>query len=130
MASFLTIRSESALVPIRVLIGGIIVSHGVTHFSNGIASFGEFFLSKGISHGVMVAWIVSIIEIVGGISFVFGKFAKPLGLYFFFELLLGSYWIHWQSGKFIVEAGKNGIEYSILLIVSFLVVALSKSSWK
>jgi len=38
-------------------------------------------------------------------------------------LTLGMILVHWPEGWFVVGGGRNGMEYSVLLIISLLAIA-------
>ena len=70
-------------------------------------------------------WAITIVEIVGGLSVAAGYFVRPLVVWFSFQLLVGIYLIHGRAGWFVVGAGRNGMEFSVLLLLCFLVIALT-----
>lgn len=111
---------------VRVAIGSMMVIHGVTRIAiGGVAPFGGFLESQGFPAGVALAWGVTLIEVVGGPLLVAGRFVRALSLYFAAQLLLGIALVHFREGWFVVGAGRNGMEYSVLLIVAFGAVALA-----
>ena len=52
-----------------------------------------------------------------------GFYSWVIALLFAVELAVGVTMVHWKEGWFVVGAGRNGVEYSTLLIASFLAVA-------
>jgi putative oxidoreductase len=50
---------------------------------------------------------------------------RPLCAWFAFQLLMGIYLIHGRVGWFVVGAGRNGMEFSVLLLLCLVVIALS-----
>ena len=48
---------------------------------------------------------------------------RPLSLYFAGELVMGILLVHREAGWFVVGLGRNGMEYSVLLIAVFLAQA-------
>jgi len=121
-----TITPAQAMAIVRVAIGSMMVIHGVTRIATGgVAPFGGFLESQGIPAGVALAWGVTLIEVLGGPLLVAGRFVRWLSLYFAAQLLLGIALVHFREGWFVVGAGRNGMEYSVLLIVAFGAVALA-----
>ena len=51
-------------------------------------------------------------------------FVRPLAAWFAFQLAMGIYLIHGRIGWFVVGAGRNGMEFSVLLLVCLLVIAM------
>lgn len=127
----MTIQPATAISLLRIVIGGIMISHGCMRTYLGtVGGFGEFFNSMGIPFGVVLAWGITSFEILGGLTLISGNFVKPIALIFAVHLSTGIYLVHMQNGWFVVGAGRNGMEYSTLLVTSFLVVALSQPKWR
>jgi putative oxidoreductase len=74
-------------------------------------------------------------EIVGGLALAAGMAVRPLVIWFAIQILAGIALIHGKVGWFVVGAGRNGAEYSALIIVCMIVVVLtdhlsSKFTWR
>ena len=54
-----------------------------------------------------------------------GQYAVPLAGYFIVGLAVGIALVHAPSGWFVVGLGRNGMEYSVLLIVCLVAVRAS-----
>jgi len=52
-----------------------------------------------------------------------GYFVRWIAAIFITELLVGIFLVHLQNGWFVVGATQGGMEYSVLLIISLLVIA-------
>lgn len=127
----MNIQPATALSIIRYAVSGIMISHGVARvLSNGVAPFGEFLGMNGIPFGVVVAGGITAFEILGGLTLLVGKYIKPISLLFICEHIAGITLVHSPHGWFVVGLGRNGMEYSALLILLFATVALSQSKWK
>ncbi len=53
---------------------------------------------------------------------------RPLCAWFAIQLLCGIVLVHFGEGWFVVGGGRNGYEYSVLLIACFVAVAIEASS--
>lgn len=116
------LRASTAL---RVTIGLLITIHGLYRLTTGgVAGFGEFLEGAHIPLGALVAWMISVVESVGGPALVLGFAVAPLCAWFAVELAFGIILVHSSAGWFVVGGGRNGMEYSVLLIVCFLVTAM------
>lgn len=119
-------RQRQSLVVVRMAVGAMMLIHGVTRMSLGtVDDFGGFLGLRGLPLGVALAWLLTAVEILGGALLVLGRFVFPLSLWFAAQLAVGIILVHWPEGWFVVGAGRNGMEYSALLIVCFLAIAWS-----
>jgi putative oxidoreductase len=95
--------------------------------SNGtVGSFGEFLEGKGFPLGALIAWGITTFEIAGGITLMTGKWARPIALGFVAHQVMGIVLVHAKNGWFVVGAGTGGMEYSVLLIASCLLIASNR----
>ena len=117
-------KKSTALVLIRVVLAALMFVHGSARISYGIVDdFGGFLGSHGIPLGFFVAWGITLFEIIGSVLLAVGSYTWLIALLFAVELAVGVALVHWKEGWFVVGAGRNGMEYSALLITSFLAVA-------
>jgi putative oxidoreductase len=117
-----------AITIVRVAAAAMMVIHGTYRiFDGGVTPFGGFLGSQGLPAGVAVAWLLTIVEIAGGLLLMAGRFVRPLCVWFGLELLAGIALVHFREGWFVVGGGRNGFEYSVLLIVCFAAVAVDAS---
>jgi putative oxidoreductase len=119
-------RAARALVAIRIAVAAMIFVHGTYRlFAGGVAPFGEFLNAQHFPAGTAIAWWITIVEIVGSTILAIGRFVRPLAIYFAAELTMGIILVHRHDGWFVVGGGRNGMEYSVLLISSLLILAYS-----
>jgi putative oxidoreductase len=113
---------------LRCAAASVFVVHGVTRVVlGGVADFGGFLASSGLPAGVLVAWLLTLVEIAGGLALGAGVGVRALVLWFGVELLAGIFMVHGRAGWFVVGAGRNGAEYSALIVACLVVVALTDS---
>jgi putative oxidoreductase len=111
---------------LRVAVASVFVIHGAARARLGIVDdFGGFLTASGFPAGVAIAWILTIVEIAGGLALAAGLLVRPLTAWFGAQILTGIAMIHGKVGWFTVGAGRNGAEYSVLILVCLLVVALT-----
>jgi putative oxidoreductase len=119
-------RARLALTLIRVAAAFILFVHGIARARLGIVDdFGTFLSARGFPYGFNVAWTITIVEVVGGLILAAGYFVRPLAIWFSIELLAGIYLVHSAAGWFVVGAGRNGMEFSVLLISCLAAAAIS-----
>ncbi len=119
------IRSELGWNVLRFTVAALIAIHGWSRLTEGgVAPFGEWLTSQGLPLGFAIASAVTAIEIIGTILLAIRKFVFPLTLTYSFIYLVGIMMVHAKDGWFVVGKGRNGAEYSVLLIVALLCVGL------
>jgi putative oxidoreductase len=110
--------ARKALALLRVAVAGLLFIHGAARAATGgYVPFGGFLESQGFPAGVAWAAGITAIELVGAPLLAAGRLVVPLCVYFMIELSIGIVLVHLNEGWFVVGLGRNGVEYSALLIV-------------
>jgi putative oxidoreductase len=112
-------------VIVRVIVGFMMFAHGVDKLSGGaagIAGFGEFLSSAGLPAGLLLAWFVTLLELVGGAMLILGLLSRVIAGLLIVELLVAIALVTGQAGL-IAEEGV-GYERDLAYIAGFLVVLL------
>jgi putative oxidoreductase len=126
MKRFPFISLSQMLIVFRIVVALLLVAHGVMRLNEGtVNKFGGFLNSKGFVTGVAIAWFLTLFEIVGGLVMAAGYFVKWIAAIFIIEITMGIILVHSKNGWFVVGAQLNGVEYSVLLIFSLLLIAAS-----
>lgn len=119
-------RLKYALVLLRTIVALIMLVHGLGRIYFGaVDDFGEFLTLNGFPLGFYIAWAITIFEIVASILIAVGFYVAPLAAIFAAHLLCGIYLVHLKDGWFVVGAGRNGAEFSVLLVASFIALAIA-----
>jgi putative oxidoreductase len=119
-------KRSTALVFIRVVLAALMFVHGAARIANGtVDDFGGFLGSQGFPLGFYLAWGITIFELVGSVLLAVGFYTYIVALIFAVELIAGIALVHSKEGWFVVGAGRNGMEYSVLLVASFLAIAFA-----
>ena len=124
--------SALSWVILRVALAGLLAAHGwVRLIHGGVVPFGEWLTSQGLPFGLVIAGAITGIEIVGTVLFAIGVGVFPLSILLAGIYAVGAVLVHFPAGWFVVGAGRNGMEYSVLLIVCLLLVGWQhRKSWK
>jgi putative oxidoreductase len=132
----MSLQKEWALLPLRLIIGFGFAAHGYAKLSRGPESFATVLKAIGIPLPYFMAWITSLLELVGGVSVMAGAFVLPLAFPLSAIMLTAMVSVHFQYGfssirlKSITESGAEfgpiGYELNLLYIVGLLALALSK----
>ena len=88
-----------------------------------VGGFGEFLNSKGFLIGPAIAWFLTLFEIIGGLLMAAGYFVRWIAAIFMIEHCFGIILVHAPNGWFVVGHQSGGVEYSVLIIFSLLVIA-------
>lgn len=110
---------------LRLALAGLIAAHGWARLiAGGVVPFGSWLDSQGLPFGFAIASTITAIEIVGTVMLVMRRFVLPLAALYALIYTVGIFMVHAKSGWFVVGLGRNGAEYSVLLIVCLLCVGL------
>lgn len=114
----------TGLAAVRIAVAALIFIHGATRASiGGVAPFGGWLETQGFPMGIAFAWAVTIYELIAPLLIIAGRFVFWACLGHIFILTLGAIMVHLPAGWFVVGAGRNGVEYSVLLVVCLAAVA-------
>lgn len=124
MKNFPFLSTTQMLAILRVVLGLMMMAHGAARlYVNSIADFGKFLDSKGFMIGTILAWIITLFDLIGGANLVLGYFRKIICAGFIFVLTMGIFLVHLPNGWFVVGHQSGGIEFSVLLVVCFILIA-------
>ena len=119
-----TIRGRHAMLALRLVIAGLIAAHGWARLiEDGVAPFGTWLDSLGFPGGFYLAAAITGYEIVGTILLALGLWVTWLCLVSCGIYAMGIVLVHWPEGWFVVGLGRNGMEYSVLLIACLALLA-------
>lgn len=100
--------------------------HGI-FTGNDVNDFGNLFLNKiGFAPiGVFIAWGVVVSQIVTSLLLIANKVVKVSSIINIFILIFGIITVHFAEGWYVVGAGRNGMEFSFILIVVLFTIIIS-----
>ncbi len=118
-------RTGVALDIVRIAVAILIFIHGVFRATGDghVAGFGSWLETQGFPQGFYWAWAVTLYELVAPLFIIARRFVSIACLGHIGILGLGLWLVHRPDGWFVVGAGRNGMEYSVLLIVCLATVA-------
>lgn len=118
-----------ALFALRCGLAALLFVHGVARIAaDAVAPFGSFLDSAGLPSGIGLAWGVTLLEVVGAPLLAWGRAVAPLCLVFSAVYACGIALVHVPNGWFVVGLGRNGMEYSVLVILCLLALAWAQRS--
>ena len=128
-----------ALLPLRLMIGFGFAAHGYAKLSRGPDNFAAILTALGIPQPHLMAWVTSLLELMGGISVMAGAFVVSLSLPLAVIMLTAMFSVHFQYGFSSVrlravtasgvEFGPIGYEMNLLYIAGLLTLALGGPGW-
>lgn len=118
-------RSRCGWTVLRLTVAGLIAAHGWSRLvTGGVVPFGDWLESQGIPFGLAIAGTITALEIVGTLPFAFRRLVVPLSIVYSLIYVAGIVMVHAREGWFVVGHGRNGMEFSVLLIVSLVVIGV------
>jgi putative oxidoreductase len=117
-------RSRQAMLALRLVVAGLLAAHGWARLiSGGVVPFGAWLDSLGFPLGFYIAAGITAYEIVGTVLLALGIWVTWLCLMSCGIYAMGIVLVHWPAGWFVVGLGRNGMEYSVLLIACLALLA-------
>lgn len=114
----MTAPSLRSLVFLRLAVAGLLAAHGWARLlSGGVTPFGDWLTGEGIPVGPLVAHGITWFEILGTPLLALGRWVPVLCVVFGAIYATGIVMVHAPAGWFVVGLGRNGAEYSVLLLV-------------
>lgn len=117
---------DIGLLTVRLVIGLLFIGHGAQKMFGwfggyGLKGTGGWLESIGVKPGVLMAFIVALFEIVGGLSFTLGLWLPVGAALIVITMIGGIVTVHGKNGLW---ATAGGYEYNVVLIAIAVGVAL------
>jgi putative oxidoreductase len=112
------LKSHPAVI-LRIMVAIILLTHSIpVMLDGGVNDFGNKYLNAiGFAPvGLPLAWAIKISHVVAAILIVINRYVIPAALVTIFILVMGIILIHFEAGWFVIGNGRNGMEYSVLII--------------
>jgi putative oxidoreductase len=117
---------------LRFAVAIIFLSHSLHGIFTGddVNDFGNYFLNQiGFApFGVFIAWAVVISQVVTSFLLLIDRYIVIASLVNILILIVGIITVHFKEGWFVVGGGRNGMEFSFVLI--FILLSLMVSNKK
>jgi putative oxidoreductase len=133
LSDYLKKNADWAPLVLRLGLGIVFLVHGVGKLfavgpaAVGVSNFAGFLSGMGIPLAVLVAWIVALLETVGGIAIILGVFVRPAAFLLAINMLVALFLVHWKNG---FSASNGGYEFVFVLALGSLALALRGSGKK
>ncbi|MDX8439957.1 DoxX family protein [Mesorhizobium australafricanum] len=106
--------ADWAPLPIRLIVGFGFVAHGYAKLSRGPEAFGVVLDALGVPLSQLLAWLTTLVELVGGAAVLAGAFIPLVSVPMAIVLLAALFTVHARYGFFsvkFVEVNGNGIKF-------------------
>jgi putative oxidoreductase len=126
--------SQWAPIPLRLVIGYGFIAHGWAKWSRGPDKFGELLQHVHVPLPQFTAWVVTLLELVGGLAILAGAFVAVVSAPLVISQLVAMFKVQLQYGFSSVNTiglteagpvfGPPGYEINLLYIAGLLAVVL------
>ncbi len=104
---------------VRISMGLIFAVHGYQKFAGGLGGVSDFFAKLSIPLPGLLAPLIAVLELVGGILLVIGLASRWIGLLFAIEMIVTTFWVQ------IPARGWNASELDRILLAGGILLFLT-----
>jgi putative oxidoreductase len=118
--------AELAPLAVRLIVGIVMAAHGWHKLLGGPANFGEFLAQLGVPLPGLMAYVVTFVELVGGLLLVVGLLSRLSALLLTATLVVATLLVKVNVGLIVPHDQPGvGAELDLALIAGFLVILLA-----
>ena len=122
-------------LPLRVVMGTGFIVHGWAKWSRGPAAFGKLLQFLGVPSPDLTAWIVTLLELIGGIALIIGAFVTIISIPLVISMLVAMFTVNVRYGFSATKTlglnesgpifGPPGYEINLLYIAGLFILMLA-----
>ena len=109
---------------LRLGVGIVMVAHGMIKLQSGVAGVAGWFASLGIPAAGLLAWVVIVVELIGGVCVILGLATRLWALLFAVVLIVAMLTAKVNAPLLSGREGGAGKELDIALLTAALALAL------
>lgn len=112
---------------LRITLAAVFFMHGIPSiFTGGVNNFGNLYLNEvGFAPiGLPLAWAIKLSHVACAVLLILNRYIRIAALVTIPILVAGIIMIHAAEGWFVVGAGRNGVEFNVLLISVLVYLAM------
>lgn len=123
------------LLPLRIVVGFGFIAHGAAKWSRGPANFGKLLYQIGVPLPTTTAWMVTLLEVFGGLAILAGAFVTIASIPLIVSMLVAMFTIQLRYGFSSVNTigltasgpifGPPGYEINLLYVAALLALILA-----
>ncbi|SHM82029.1 DoxX family protein [Mucilaginibacter sp. OK098] len=119
-------RSDRSLDIVRIVVALVLSVHSIYRIIAGdVTGFGEYLGSIGFPLGVALAWLITLSTLASSVALIIRRMVVPACICHMIVLFMGILLDHMHDGWFVVGGGRNGMEYSVVLIACLFAILWS-----
>ena len=119
------ITATYGLAILRIVLGIAFAVHGWSKLSGGVDGVAGFFGSLGIPVPTLIAWVVTIVELVGGLLLIVGALTQIVGILLFINMIGAIVYAYLSRGAPFIENGAISWEKEAVFAAAALCLVLS-----
>jgi putative oxidoreductase len=119
------ITATYGLAILRIVLGIAFAVHGWGKLSGGVDGVAGFFGSLGIPAPTLIAWVVTIVELVGGILLIAGALTQIVGILLFINMIGAIVYAYLGRGAPFIENGAISWEKEAVFAAAALCLVLA-----
>lgn len=112
---------------LRITLAVVLLMHSIPSiFTGAVNDFGNGYLNTvGFAPiGLPLAWIIKLSHVACAVLLILNRYIRVAALITIPILVAGIIMIHGSEGWFVVGAGRNGVEFNVLLIAVLVYLAM------
>ena len=110
-------RPTVGLDIVRIAVALVLSVHSIFRIIEGhVSGFGRSLGSYGFPLGIGLAWLITLSTLAASVALVIRRFVVSACICHMIVLIAGIFLNHIHDGWFVVGSGRNGMEYSVVLI--------------
>jgi putative oxidoreductase len=112
---------------LRITLAAVFFMHGIPSiFTGAVNNFGNLYLNEvGFAPiGLPLAWMIKLSHVACAVLLILNRYIRVAALITIPILVAGIIMIHAAEGWFVVGAGRNGVEFNVLLIGVLVYLAI------
>lgn len=116
---------------LRHAVAIILGLHGAHRgYTGGYLLFGQYLDSAGFPFGTAIAAAITVGELLGALALLLNRAVFWACCGYAVILAGGIIMVHGKAGWFVVGAGRNGVEFSVLLLACLAALAWPHRPWR
>jgi putative oxidoreductase len=127
-------RTQWAVLPLRLVVGYGFLAHGMVKWSRGPANFAKLLHQIGVPLPASTAYLVTLLEVFGGVAILLGAFVTVVSIPLVASMLVAMFTVQLRFGFSAVNTvgltpagpifGPPGYEINLLYIAALIGLAL------